>query len=160
MSHGQALRTARHTHTSPWQLTEISSIMCCFQTSEISGIGSFSLKRKKGEAGRGAPTHETITQRTVVLLERLTDEIYGFVQPRQDLLTEAVIHRHSQEVRLGDEVGLGTGVAGIQHIANPILLHQLLRRERARKVTHSRHSPHKIHDRCERIKLERNDKNY
>lgn len=49
----------------------------------------------------------------VIVLELLTNEIYRFVQPRQNFLTEAIIHRYSQEVRLGDEVWLWAGIAGV-----------------------------------------------
>lgn len=59
----------------------------------------------------------------------LTYELHRSVQPGQDLLTEGVVHRDSQEVRLGDEVGLGAGVTGVQDVADVVLLHQILETE-------------------------------
>lgn len=55
----------------------------------------------------------TLIQRAVPCPELHTNEIHRLVQPGQDFLTKAVIHRHSQEVRFGYEVRLWTGVAGI-----------------------------------------------
>ena len=48
-----------------------------------------------------------------IMLCGLTYELHGSVQPGQDLLTEAVVDRNTQEVGLGDEVRLGAGVTGI-----------------------------------------------
>lgn len=57
---------------------------------------------------------------------QLTYELHRFVQPRQDLLTKAVVYGNTQEVRLGNEVGFGTGVTGIEDICYVVLLHQIL----------------------------------
>lgn len=57
----------------------------------------------------------------------LTYELHRSVQPGQDLFTEAVVDRHPQEVRLWDEVRFGAGVAGVEHVSNVVLLHELLR---------------------------------
>lgn len=59
----------------------------------------------------------------------LTNELHRSVQPRQDLLTERVVDRNSQEVRLGDEVRFGTRVAGVQDVTDVVLLHQVLKTE-------------------------------
>ena len=56
----------------------------------------------------------------------LTYELHGLVQPGQDLLTEAVVDGHAQEVRVGDEVRFGTRVAGVQDEHDVVLLHQVL----------------------------------
>ena len=59
-------------------------------------------------------------------LRALTYELHRLVQPGQDLFTEAVVDGHAQEVCVGDEVGLGTRVAGVQHEDDVVLLHQVL----------------------------------
>lgn len=59
----------------------------------------------------------------------LTYELYGSVQPGQDLLTEAVVDRHTEEVWVGDEVWFGTGAAGVEHIHDLVLQHELLREQ-------------------------------
>lgn len=56
----------------------------------------------------------------------LTNELIGFVQPRKQLLTVAVIDGNAHEVVVADEVRFGTGVAGIQDICDSILSHQFL----------------------------------
>lgn len=65
----------------------------------------------------------------VSVRRRLTYELHGSVQPRQDLLTERVVNGNTQEVGVGDEVGFGTGVTGIQDVGNVVLLHQLLKHQ-------------------------------
>lgn len=57
---------------------------------------------------------------------RLTYKFHRLVEPGQDLLAEAVIDRHTQEVWLRNEVGLWARVTGIEDIGDIILLHQLL----------------------------------
>lgn len=56
----------------------------------------------------------------------LTYELQRAVQPGQDLLTEGVVDGDSQEVGLGDEVRFGTGVTGVEDVADVVLLHHLL----------------------------------
>lgn len=58
--------------------------------------------------------------------QKQTYELHGFVQPRQDLLAEAVVDGYTQEVRLRDEVGFGTRVAGVEDVRDVVLLHQIL----------------------------------
>lgn len=59
----------------------------------------------------------------------LTYELHRSVQPGQDLLAEGVVDRNSEKVRLWDEVRFGAGVAGVQDVADAVLLHQILRRQ-------------------------------
>lgn len=59
----------------------------------------------------------------------LTYELHRSVQPGQDLLTERVVDRNSQEVRLRDEVRFGAGVTSIQDVDDVVLLHQILETE-------------------------------
>lgn len=56
----------------------------------------------------------------------LTYKIDWFIQPRQNFLTKAVIHRHSEEMGFWNEIRLWTSIAGVQDVANVVLLHQLL----------------------------------
>lgn len=59
----------------------------------------------------------------------LTYELHRSVQPRQDLLTERVVDRNPQEVRVWDEVWFGAGVTGVQDVGDVVLLHQILQRQ-------------------------------
>lgn len=63
-------------------------------------------------------------------LPPLTDEFVSFVQPGKQFLTVVVVYRDAHEVAFTDEVWLGAGVAGIQHIGDTILGHQILQRQR------------------------------
>jgi len=56
----------------------------------------------------------------------LTYKIDWFIQPRQNFLTKAVVHRHSQEMGFWNKIRLWTSIAGVQYVANIVLLHQLL----------------------------------
>lgn len=56
----------------------------------------------------------------------LTNKLVGFLQPRKQLLTVAVVDGNAQEVVVADEVGFGTSVAGIQNEGDSILCHQFL----------------------------------
>lgn len=60
----------------------------------------------------------------------LTDEFISFVQPGKQFLAVVIINRDTHEVALADKVRLGAGVAGIQHVRDAILSHQILQRER------------------------------
>lgn len=60
---------------------------------------------------------------------RLTDELVGFVQPGKQLLAVVVVDWDAHEVALADEVRLGAGVAGVQHVGDAILGHQVLQRD-------------------------------
>lgn len=57
------------------------------------------------------------------ILLRLTDELVGFLQPGKQLLAVVVVHWDAHEVALADEVRLGAGVAGVQHVGDAILSH-------------------------------------
>lgn len=59
-------------------------------------------------------------------VSNLTDELNGLVQPGKELLTVVVVDRNAHEVTVTDEIWLGTGVAGIEDVAYPILGHQIL----------------------------------
>lgn len=63
-------------------------------------------------------------------LPPLTDEFISFVQPGKQFLTVVVVYWDAHEVAFTDEVWLGAGVAGIQHIGDTILGHQILQRQR------------------------------
>ena len=56
----------------------------------------------------------------------LTNEFVGFLQPWKQFLTVVVIDRNTHEVTLADKVRLGAGVAGVQHVRDAILGHQIL----------------------------------
>lgn len=57
-----------------------------------------------------------------------TYEFVSFVQPGKQLLAVVVVDWDAHEVAFADKVGLWAGVAGIQHIGNTILSHQILRK--------------------------------
>lgn len=58
----------------------------------------------------------------------LTYEFISFVQPGKQFLAVVVVDWDAHEVALADKVWLGAGVAGIQHIGDTVLSHQILQR--------------------------------
>lgn len=58
--------------------------------------------------------------------QNLTDELISFVQPGKEFLTIVVVDRNAHEVALRDELRFWTCVAGIKHICDTILGHQIL----------------------------------
>lgn len=56
----------------------------------------------------------------------LTNEFICFVQPRKQFLTVVVVDWDAHKVALADKLWFGAGVAGIQHIGDSILGHQVL----------------------------------
>lgn len=71
------------------------------------------------------------------MMLHLTDELVGFVQPGKQLLAVVVVHWDAHEVTLADKVRLGAGVAGIQHVGDAILSHEVLKRDNTHTRTHS-----------------------
>ena len=63
------------------------------------------------------------------ILPSLTYEFISFVQPWKQFLAVVVIDWDAHEMALIDKIWLGAGVAGIQHIGDAILNHQILRRK-------------------------------
>lgn len=81
------------------------------------------LQPKQHSRHTEQPKH-CLTERIKSFL--LTYKIDWFIQPRQNLLTKAVIHRHSEEMGFWNKIRLWTSIAGVQDVANVVLLHQLL----------------------------------
>lgn len=51
-----------------------------------------------------------------------------FVQPGKKLLAVVVVYWNAHEMALADEIWFGTSVAGIQHISDTVLSHQILKK--------------------------------